>query len=127
MSAATQPGPDDEAGPDPHTTAGKLADLNRRIEEAAHAGSAVAVERQHAKGRQTARERLDALLDPGSFVEFDELVRHRSTNFGMQDKRPYGDGVVTGTGTVDGRTRSARCTERRSSRSWTSRSRPAAR
>jgi propionyl-CoA carboxylase beta chain len=104
MSAATQPGPDDEAGPDPHTTAGKLADLNRRIEEAVHAGSAVAVERQHAKGRQTARERLDALLDPGSFVEIDELVRHRSTNFGMQDKRPYGDGVVTGTGTVDGRT-----------------------
>ena len=67
------------------------------------AGSAAAVERQHAKGRQTARERIEALLDPGSFVELDALVRHRSTNFGMQDKRPFGDGVVTGTGTIDGR------------------------
>jgi propionyl-CoA carboxylase beta chain len=47
---------------------------------------------------------VEALLDPGSFVEIDELVRHRSTNFGMQDRRPYGDGVVTGTGTIDGRT-----------------------
>ena len=101
MSAATVPGPEDEAGLDPHTTAGKLADLYRRIDRATD--SAVAVERQHAKGRQTARERIDALLDAGSFVEIDELVRHRSTNFGMQDKRPYGDGVVTGTGTIDGR------------------------
>ena len=89
--------------PDPHTTAGKLADLYRRVDLAVHAGSAAAIERQHAKGRQTARERIEGLLDPGSFVELDELVRHRSTNFGMQDKRPYGDGVVTGTGTIDGR------------------------
>ena len=51
----------------------------------------------------TARERIDALLDPGSFTEFDEFARHRSTNFGMDDKRPFGDGVVTGYGTVDGR------------------------
>src|SRR3954466_12317267 len=101
MSAATEPGPDDEAGPDPHTTAGKLADLYRRIDRAADSASAVG--RPPAKGRQTARERIEALLDPGSFVEIDELVRHRSTNFGMQDKRPYGDGVITGTGTVDGR------------------------
>ena len=76
------------AEPDPHTTAGKLADLHRRIDEAVHAGSAAAVERQHAKGRQTARERIEMLLDPGSFVELDELVRHRSTNFGMQEQRP---------------------------------------
>ena len=106
MSAATEPVQDaavPDSGPDPHTTAGKLADLHRRIDEAVHAGNAAAVERQHAKGRQTARERIEALLDPGSFVEIDELVRHRSTNFGMQDKRPYGDGVITGTGTVDGR------------------------
>src|SRR3954449_686494 len=106
MSAATEPVHDaaaPDSGPDPHTTAGKLADLPRRIDEAVRAGSAAAVERQHAKGRQTARERIDALLDPGSFVELDELVRHRSTNFGMQDRRPYGDGVVTGQGTVDGR------------------------
>ena len=106
MSAATEPVHDaavPDSGPDPHTTAGKLADLHRRIDEAVRAGNAAAVERQHAKGRQTARERIEALLDPGSFVEIDELVRHRSTNFGMQDKRPYGDGVITGTGTVDGR------------------------
>lgn len=103
MSAATQPDPDPEPALDPHSTAGKLADLYRRIDEAVHVGNASAVERQHAKGRQTARERVEALLDPGSFVEIDELVRHRSTNFGMQDKRPYGDGVITGTGTVDGR------------------------
>jgi propionyl-CoA carboxylase beta chain len=103
MSAATEPfaaGPDE---PDIHTTVGKLADLYRRIDGAVHAGSEAAVERQHTKGRQTARERIDQLLDPGSFVELDALTRHRSTNFGMQDKRPFGDGVVTGTGTIDGR------------------------
>ncbi|SEG90780.1 propionyl-CoA carboxylase carboxyltransferase subunit [Thermomonospora echinospora] len=88
---------------DIHTTAGKLAELERRRYEAVHAGSAKAVEKQHAKGKMTARERIDALLDPGSFVEFDELARHRSTNFGMDKNRPYGDGVVTGYGTVDGR------------------------
>ena len=106
MSAATEPveAPlPDEGGPDRHSTAGKLADLYGRIDLAVQAGNAAAVERQHAKGRQTARERLEALLDPGSFVELDELVRHRSTNFGMQVKRPYGDGVITGTGTIDGR------------------------
>ncbi|MDQ4118165.1 MAG: acyl-CoA carboxylase subunit beta [Actinomycetota bacterium] len=88
---------------DIHTTAGKLADLRERIEHAVSAGTEAAVERQHAKGRQTARERIDQLLDPGSFVELDALTRHRSTNFGMQEKRPFGDGVVTGTGTIDGR------------------------
>ncbi|MFC4459786.1 acyl-CoA carboxylase subunit beta [Pseudonocardia nematodicida] len=106
MSAATEPMaiPDDDSPePDVHTTAGKLADLYQRFDEAVHAGSEAAVERQHAKGRQTARERLDQLLDPGSFVELDALTRHRSTNFGMADKRPAGDGVVTGTGTIDGR------------------------
>ncbi|MEP6981655.1 MAG: acyl-CoA carboxylase subunit beta, partial [Nakamurella sp.] len=89
--------------PAPHTTAGRLADLGRRVEEHRHAGSAVAVERQHAKGKFTARERLDLLLDDGSFVEFDAFARHRSTTFGMDAQRPYGDGVVTGYGTVDGR------------------------
>jgi Acetyl-CoA carboxylase, carboxyltransferase component (subunits alpha and beta) len=88
---------------DTHTTAGKIADLQRRIEEAAHSGSARAVEKQHAKGKRTARERVEQLLDDGSFVEFDEFARHRSTNFGQQRNRPYGDGVVTGYGTVDGR------------------------
>ncbi|WP_031067997.1 carboxyl transferase domain-containing protein, partial [Streptomyces ochraceiscleroticus] len=51
----------------------------------------------------TARERIDLLLDEGSFVELDEFARHRSTDFGMAENRPYGDGVVTGYGTVDGR------------------------
>ncbi|MGH3767421.1 MAG: carboxyl transferase domain-containing protein, partial [Pseudonocardiaceae bacterium] len=63
--------------PDVHTTTGKLADLVRRNEEAVHAGSARAAARQHAKGRQTARERIEALLDAGSFTELDELARHR--------------------------------------------------
>ncbi|MCG8919386.1 acyl-CoA carboxylase subunit beta [Actinokineospora sp. PR83] len=104
MSSATEPigqAPADE--PDIHTTAGKLADLYRRDDEAIHAGSARAVEKQHAKGKLTARERIDLLLDPGSFVELDALARHRSTNFGLEKNRPYGDGVVTGYGTVDGR------------------------
>ncbi|MFE2425406.1 acyl-CoA carboxylase subunit beta [Streptomyces sp. NPDC059373] len=88
---------------DIHTTAGKLADLRRRTQEATHAGSARAVEKQHAKGKLTARERIELLLDEGSFTELDELARHRSTNFGLDKVRPYGDGVVTGYGTVDGR------------------------
>ncbi len=93
----------DQPQHDIHTTAGKLADLDHRLDEAVHAGSARAVEKQHAKGKLTARERVEQLLDDGSFVELDELARHRSTNFGMQQKRPYGDGVVTGYGTIDGR------------------------
>jgi propionyl-CoA carboxylase beta chain len=88
---------------DPHSTAGKLADLDRRRYEAVHAGAERQVERQHAKGKMTARERIDALLDPGSFTEFDELARHRSHDFGLDRNRPYGDGVVTGHGTIDGR------------------------
>jgi propionyl-CoA carboxylase beta chain len=101
MSAvAEQPGTPE---PDIHTTAGKLADLHRRNEEAVHAGPARAVERQHAKGKLTARERIALLLDEGSFIEMDELARHRSSTFGMDAERPYGDGVVTGYGMVDGR------------------------
>ena len=98
MSAdATQP------EPDIHTTAGKLADLELRLDEAVHAASAKAVEKQHAKGRGTARERIALLFDEGSFVEIDELARHRSTNFGLEKNRPYGDGVITGYGTIEGR------------------------
>jgi propionyl-CoA carboxylase beta chain len=91
------------AGPDIHTTGGKIADFERRADEAVHAGSARAVEKQHSRGKKTARERIEMLLDPGSFVELDELARHRSTNFDQELNRPYGDGVVTGYGTVDGR------------------------
>ncbi|GAA4957363.1 acyl-CoA carboxylase subunit beta [Streptomonospora halophila] len=101
--ATEAPEPLPAAEIDIRTTAGKLADLQRRRYEAVHAGSERAVEKQHAKGKMTARERIDALLDPGSFVEFDALARHRSTSFGLDSHRPYGDGVVTGHGTVDGR------------------------
>jgi propionyl-CoA carboxylase beta chain len=87
----------------PHTTAGKIADLEQRRSQAVHAGSAGAVEKQHARGKLTARERIDLLLDPGSFTELDELARHRAHDFGIAANRPYGDGVVTGYGTVDGR------------------------
>src|SRR6476659_7558488 len=88
---------------DIHTTAGKLADLRRRRQETLHPVGEAAVEKIHAKGKLTARERILALLDEGSFVELDALARHRSTNFGLADKRPFGDGVVTGYGTIDGR------------------------
>jgi len=103
VSAQPTDGPDLGQEIDLHTTAGKLADLGKRLDEAVHAGSAKAVEKQHAKGRQTARERIEMLLDDGSFQEVDELARHRSTNFGLEKNRPYGDGVVTGYGTIDGR------------------------
>jgi propionyl-CoA carboxylase beta chain len=92
-----------ESGLEQRTTEGRIADLARRKALALHAGSSTAVERQHARGKLTARERVGLLLDEGSFVEFDELARHRSTDFGMEDSRPYGDGVVTGYGTMDGR------------------------
>jgi propionyl-CoA carboxylase beta chain len=86
-----------------HGTGEKIEDLRRRMDEAVHAGSARAVEKQHARGKKTARERIELLLDPDSFVELDELARHRSTAFGLSENRPYGDGVVTGSGTIDGR------------------------
>ena len=88
---------------DIHTTAGKLADLRKRAEEAKHPVGEAAVEKVHAKGKLTARERVLALLDEGSFVELDALAKHRSTNFGLAENRPVGDGVVTGYGTIDGR------------------------
>jgi propionyl-CoA carboxylase beta chain len=88
---------------DLHTTAGKIEDLRSRIDEAVHAGSARAVDKQHAKGKKTARERIEMLVDPDSFTEIDEFARHRAHNFGMEKNRPYGDGVVIGTATVDGR------------------------
>ncbi|WP_062994094.1 acyl-CoA carboxylase subunit beta, partial [Nocardia mikamii] len=84
-------------------TAGKLADLRNRLEEAQHPMGEGAVEKVHAKGKLTARERILALLDEGSFVEMDALARHRSVNFGLENNRPLGDGVVTGYGTIDGR------------------------
>lgn len=85
------------------TTAGKLADFYARREHSFAPGGEAAIEKQHARGKNTARERIDMLLDEGSFVEFDALARHRTTAFGMEAKKPLGDGLVSGYGTVDGR------------------------
>ncbi len=85
------------------TTRDKLRHLREIKEAAIHAASQKAIDKQHQKGKLTARERIDLLLDEGSFVELDMFARHRSHNFGMEADRPYGDGVVTGHGTVDGR------------------------
>ena len=83
--------------------ADKLADLQNRRQQAYNAGSQRAVERQHEKGKLLARERIDYLLDEGSFVELDMLARHRAHGMGLEDNRPFTDGVITGFGTVDGR------------------------
>jgi len=85
------------------TMAQRLEDLAARRMEALHAGSAAAVERHHSRGKLTARERIDYLLDEGSFQELDMLARHRAYGMGLEKKRPYTDGVVTGFGTVDDR------------------------
>jgi propionyl-CoA carboxylase beta chain len=82
----------------------KLAYLRGLREAAINSASEEAVEKQHAKGKLTARERIEKLLDPGSFEELDTFVRHRTYDFEMQKKRPWGDAVVTGHGTIDGRT-----------------------
>jgi propionyl-CoA carboxylase beta chain len=89
--------------PDLSTTAGKIADLRNRYHQAVKASGDAAIEKQHAKGKKTARERIVLLVDKGSFVEVDEFVRHRSNAFGMDSNRPYGDSVVTGFGTIHGR------------------------
>jgi propionyl-CoA carboxylase beta chain len=89
--------------PVPHPIDERLDQLAKLREEALHAGSAAAVERQHQRGKLTARERLELLLDEGSFVELDMLARHRAHGFGIEKSRPLTDGVVTGWGTVEGR------------------------
>ena len=80
-----------------------LDELALRRDAARAGGGAARIAAQHARGKLTARERLDLLLDDGSFEEFDMFVRHRATDFGMADNRPDGDGVVTGWGTINGR------------------------
>ncbi|GAB2630609.1 acyl-CoA carboxylase subunit beta [Nocardia goodfellowii] len=82
----------------------RLDDLDRRKQDARSGPDQAATDRQHAKGKLTARERIDLLLDPGTFVEVEPLRRHLATGFGMEARRPYTDGVVTGWGKVDGRT-----------------------
>ena len=85
------------------TTQKKFEVYERLRAETEQGGGAARIEQQHKKGKLTARERVDLLLDPGSFVELDRFVTHRSTDFGLADNKPLGDGVVTGYGRVDGR------------------------
>jgi propionyl-CoA carboxylase beta chain len=87
----------------PETYKEKLTQLQELRHDAIHAASETALEKQHARGKYTARERIERLLDPRSFQELDTFVRHRTHDFEMQKNRPYGDAVVTGHGTIDGR------------------------
>src|SRR5271169_723065 len=80
-----------------------IADLRRRSAEAEAGGGAERRERNHKAGKLTARERVALLLDEGTFEELDKFVTHRCEDFGMQDQRPPGDGIVTGFGRMDGR------------------------
>ncbi len=89
--------------PVPHPIEARLSQLEEKREDALHAGSEKAVARQHERGKLTARERIDLLVDPGSFHELDMFARHRAHGFGIENTRPLTDGVVTGWGTVDGR------------------------
>src|SRR3954467_874180 len=88
----------------PETFAGRLAQLEELRKAVVDHASENAVEKQHAKGKFTARERIEKLLDPGTFEELDTFVRHRTYDFDMQKNRPWGDAVVTGYGQIDGRT-----------------------
>ncbi len=85
------------------TTQEKLDEFRRRRDEAMHGGGDQAIAKQHDRGKLTARERIDLLLDPGTFTETDQMAVHRATGFGLENKKILGDGVVTGHGEVDGR------------------------
>ncbi len=84
-----------------HTS--RLESLNQKRAQAAAPAGEAAVARQHERGKLTARERVERLLDPGSFVELDAFAVHRTDAFGLDEKRPVGDGVITGYGAIDGR------------------------
>ena len=86
-----------------HSNEELFQDLVRRREEAYLGGGQDRIQRQHEQGKLTARERIEILLDDGSFEELGMFVRHQSHDFGLENNRPYGDGVVTGYGTIDGR------------------------
>ena len=103
MAAEQRDLPPGVPGTPVHPLHERLEELAELREQALHAGSPASVERQHARGKLTARERLDLLLDPGSFVELDMLARHRAHGFGIEATRPLTDGVVTGWGAIDGR------------------------
>src|SRR5215471_9992073 len=85
------------------TTREKLEHLRTLREQAQLGGGQRRIDAQHAKGKLTARERLELLLDPGTFVETDKFVTHRATDFGLGEEKYFGDGVVTGHGQIDGR------------------------
>lgn len=85
------------------STAAALEELQGKVDEAITQHETAAQAKQHARGKLSARERVELLLDDDSFVELDALTRHRSRNFGLDANRPYGDGVITGYGTIDGR------------------------
>ena len=84
-------------------TSDKIKELEKKLKKVSD-GDQVRIDKQHKAGKMTARERINALLDADSFVELDAMVKHRSNNFGLEKKRPDGDGVVTGHGTINGRT-----------------------
>ena len=88
----------------PQTFEEKLSQLRELREAAIHSASEAAVEKQHDKGKLTARERIEKLVDPGTFEELDTFVRHRTVDFEMGKNRPWGDAVVTGYGQIEGRT-----------------------
>src|SRR5438552_2760459 len=92
-----------EAGSHASTTTEKIEHLRALRKQARLGGGQRRIEAQHAKGKLTARERLDLLIDPGTFVEIDQFVTHRSSSFGLDNERYYGDGVVTGYGRIGGR------------------------
>ena len=85
------------------TIAEKIKDLQKRSEKIKSGGGAKRIDKQHSSGKMTARERIDVLLDPATFMELDRFVEHRCTNFGMEKEEAPGEGVVTGYGTIDGR------------------------
>jgi propionyl-CoA carboxylase beta subunit len=97
--ALEQPG----ARPTGGTVEDKIEELIKRKDQALHAASPEAIKKQHERGKLTARERIELLLDPGSFVETDRMARHRTHGFGIERTRPLSDAVVTGWGTIDGR------------------------
>ncbi len=86
------------------STEKRIEQLRQMREEHEHAGSQRAVDKQHEAGKLTARERIDALVDKGSFIELDMFVKHDARGFGIEDRRPPGDAVITGWGTIDSRT-----------------------
>ncbi|WP_277426168.1 carboxyl transferase domain-containing protein, partial [Streptomyces sp. ADI95-17] len=100
-SASASPSADSAA---PADVRGRVVELHALRELARSGPSEKATEAQHAKGKLTAHERLALLFDEGTFCEVEQLRRHRATGFGLENRRPYTDGVITGWGLVDGRT-----------------------